>query len=191
MPFRYTLVLGVIFAAGIAGAQAQSPFPPAGGGSAFPSGNQVILPGGIGSQQQQQQQQGPPPCLAKFVPLREEMEKHFLAAKAALNRKPADAADVCAKLSKLSPAQISLVKFVQQNNDPSTCPFPAGFADRIKADNVHVEDIRKQACAAASRPPRPAGPTLSDALSPPPPTKDNTKTGGGTLDSLFGNPIKQ
>jgi hypothetical protein len=192
MSFRYTLLSGVIFAASLASAQAQSPFPPAGGQAAFPSGGQAVIPqGGFGMQQQQpqQQQQAMPPCIEKFMPLRDEMDKRFGAAKAALARKPPNPADACAHLTKFSQAQMTAIKYIQQNNNPATCPFPPGMADTMKASNVQTEEVRKQACAAASAPPRSAGPTLSDALSPPPFTKDNTKTGGGTLDSLFGKPI--
>ena len=191
MSFRYTLIGGVIFAAaGIAGAQAQAPFPPAGGQAAFPSGGQTVIPGGgFGPPQQQQQQQAMPPCIEKFMPLRDEMDKRFTATKAVLARKPPNAADVCAHLTKFSQAQMAVIKYVQQNNNPATCPFPPGMADNMKASYAHTEEVRKQACSAAAAPPRSAAPTLSDALSPPPYTKDNTKTGGGTLDSLFGNPI--
>ena len=62
----------------------------------------------------------------------------------------------------------------------------------LEASNVKTEGYRKQACTAAAAPakqPRPAAPTLSDALSPPVATKDNTRTGRGTLDSLSGNPL--
>jgi len=190
MPFRYSLVGGVMLtAAGIACAQAQSPFPPA-GQSAFPSGNQTVIPGGgFGGQQPMQQQQQVPPCVAKFIPLREEMENRLTVVKATLAKKPANPAEACAQLTKLNQSQQALVKFLQQNANPTTCPFPPELLANLKNSQANAQEVRKQACAAAAGPPRGAEPTLSDALSPPPVTKETTKTGGGTLDSLFGNPI--
>jgi hypothetical protein len=42
---------------------------------------------------------------------------------------------------------------------------------------------------AEAPPPRPAGPSLSDALTSPVPDANNIKTGRGTFDTLTGSPI--
>lgn len=189
MPFRYTLLGGAMLAAaGVLGAQAQSPFPPA-GQAAFPSANQTVVPGRGAGGQQPMQQQAPPPCFEKFVPLREELAKRGSAVQAAFSRKPPNPAEACTALTKLNQVQLNILKFFQQNSNPTTCPIPPDQAESLKAENLRVQEVRKNACAAAAGPPRGAEPTLSDALTPPPVTKETTKTGGGTLDSLFGNPI--
>lgn len=196
MAFRSMLMgAAVLGATGIAGAQAQSPFPPPGASPFPPAGATMIPPGGAGGAgggfgPPAPQQQQTPPCLQKFTPLRDEMEKRFGVAKAAIARKPSNAADVCAALTKFSQAQVAAMKFIQQNTDPYTCPFPPGSADNLKASNQQTEDVRKRACAAADAPKaRPSEPSLNDVLSPPAYGKNNTKTGSGTLDSLYGNPL--
>ena len=160
-----------------AGAEKQSPFPPAGQQSPFPSVGQPSFP------------QQKPPCYDEFTPLRLEVDKRFQAAKAALDRR-GTAAELCTLLTKFTQAEASLVKFVQQN--AATCMFPPNMLESVKASHVKSEGYRKQACTAAAapaRPPRPTEPTLSDALSPPAVSKETTRTGRGTLDSLGGNPL--
>ncbi len=196
MAFRYTLMGAVALAVtSVAGAQAQSPFPPVGQQqqqspfppvgqpSPFPpAGQQSPFPP-IGQAQQQK-----PPCYDQFLPLRNEVDKRFEAAKKALDRR-GSAAELCSLLTRFSDAEVAMIKYVEKNG--ATCGFPASMLGNIKASNVKSQEYRKQACSAAAspRPARPAEPTLSDALSPPVAGRDNTKTGRGTLDSLGGNPL--
>src|ERR1700755_2947812 len=93
MLLRYAfLAAAALCVAGLAEAQAQSPFPPVGQQQAspfppvnqepspFPSPNTTTVFGVPGQQQaapQQPQQQQLPPCLRDFIPLREEVEKRF------------------------------------------------------------------------------------------------------------------
>lgn len=118
--------------------------------------------------------------------MREQVEKRFQAVQAGIAKR-GSAAELCTLLTKFTQSEATLIKFVQQN--AAKCQFPPAMLENVKANSSRSEEYRKQACTAATRPARPAEPTLSDALSPPTVGKDNTKTGRGTLDSLFGNPL--
>ncbi len=83
-----------------------------------------------------------------------------------------------------------MIKYVERT--APRCNFPPNLLDNVKASNAKSEDISQASLhrrCRASKPARPAEPTLSDALSPPVAGKDNTRTGRGTLDSLSGNPL--
>jgi hypothetical protein len=193
MAFRSILMGALIVAAtGVVGAQAQSPWPSAGQqqqratpwpGAApqqampFPQAGQQ--PPSFGQQQK-------PPCFDEFMPLREAADKRFQAVQTGV-AKHGSAAELCTLLTRFSQSEAAVIKFVQQN--AAKCQFPPVMLENVKANSPRTEEYRKQACTAAARPARSAEPTLSDALSPPAVGKNNTKTGGGTLDSLFGNPL--
>jgi hypothetical protein len=184
MLLRYALMAAAALAvAGIAEARAQSPFPPVGQGSPFPPVGQQSPSPSVGQPQQK------PPCFDEFIPLRQEVEKRFEAAKAGIDRR-GSAAELCNLLTKFTQAEVKMIKYVRENGP--ACNFPPSLLETVQASNVKTEGYRKQACTAAAapaRPARPAAPTLSDALSPPVVSKDNTRTGRGTLDSLSGNPL--
>jgi hypothetical protein len=195
MLFRYALMASAAFAvAGIAEAQAQSPFPPVGQQSSpFPPVGQQSSPFPPVGQQSTfpsaAQPQQKPPCLDEFIPLRQEVEKRFEAAKAGIDRR-GSAAELCNLLTKFTQAEMQMIKYVRENGP--ACNFPPALLESAQASNAKSEGYRKQACTAAAapaKPARPAAPTLSDALSPPVAGKDNTRTGRGTLDSLSGNPL--
>ncbi|HET7678547.1 MAG TPA: hypothetical protein VFK79_00250 [Xanthobacteraceae bacterium] len=195
MLFRYALMAAAALAvAGIAAAQAQSPFPPVGQqASPFPPVGQQASPFPPVGQQSPfpsvGQPQQKPPCIDDFLSLRQELDKRFETVKTTLERKPT-AAEACSVLTKFTQSEAAMIKFVEKNS--GTCPLPPNLLQDIKAGNVKSEGYRKQACTAAAapaRPARPAAPTLSDAFSAPVAGKDNTRTGRGTLDSLGGNPL--
>jgi hypothetical protein len=81
-----------------------------------------------------------------------------------------------------------MIKFAEENS--VWCGIPADVVTNIKAQHVKSTEIRTKVCQAAAAPPRPAGPSLSDALSAPVPSSNNIKTGrGGTYDTLTGTPL--
>jgi hypothetical protein len=178
MVLRYALLGAAALAVtGVAEVRAQSPFPPVGQQqSPFPP---------IGQPQQPQQK---PPCFDQFIPLRKEVDKRFEVTKAAIDKR-AGAPELCRLLTRFNEAEIAMIKYVEENG--TWCSFPPDAVQNMKVTHAKSVEYRKQACAAAAapRPQRPAEPTLSDALSPPIPNKDTTRTGRGTLDSLGGNPI--
>lgn len=204
MAFRSILMGAVVLVAlGVPEAGAQFPPPnatmvPPSGSSPFPSPNTTAVPpsgpGGFGAPPRgggfaQPQSDQPPPCIKQFMSLREEREKRMAAAQNTMSKKPtADAA--CQVLTKLAQSEGALVKYVSQQ-PPGSCPFPPDLLDNIKGSFSRTDGYRKQACAAAATPKatKPAEPTLSDAFSAPTIGKENTKTGRGTLDSLYGNPL--
>ena len=86
-----------------------------------------------------------------------------------------------------SAAEVKLLKFATTNM--ASCGIPPQVPEQIKKGHVRTEDIRSKVCQAAAAPPRPAGPSLSDALSAPIADSNNIKTGGGTFDTLTGTPL--
>ena len=69
------------------------------------------------------------------------------------------------------------------------CGIPPQVIEQIKDGLGKIAQIRTKVCKVAEAPPRPAGPSLSDALSAPVVNSDNIKTGRGTFDTLTGTPI--
>jgi len=144
-------------------------------------------------QQQQQQpaaspwtQQQIPPCLQEFGKLRDETQKRAAAIQAAGKRK-APPQEACALFNAFSAAEVKLLKFATTNM--ASCGIPPQVPEQLKKGHVRTEDIRSKVCQAAAAPPRPAGPSLSDALSAPITDSNNIKTGGGTFDTLTGTPL--
>ncbi|MEX0752468.1 MAG: hypothetical protein WD073_06030 [Xanthobacteraceae bacterium] len=127
-------------------------------------------------------------CQDKFVELRTQAEKRFGTVKSAISRK-APAVEQCRLIKSFTEAESKMIKYIEEQG--IWCGFPAEALAALKANQVQSQEYRKQACAAAAqpRPTRPAGPTLSDALTPPVSDENTTRTGRGTLDSLGGNPL--
>lgn len=176
MAFRTILIGAAALTVAGGAALAQSPFPPVGQQSPFPP---------VGQQAPAVQQR--PPCVDQFMALRDEVDKRFQVAKAALEKRAA-APQLCRLLTQFTEAEVKMIKFTEENG--AWCNVPPNALESMKASHGKSMEFRKQACTAAAAPqPRPSEPRLSDVLNPPVANKDTTRTGRGTLDSLGGNPI--
>ena len=169
-----TLGLGMALCGG---AQAQQPWQPS---QPSPQQSQPS------PQQSQPSAQQAPPCVQEFFRLRDDAEKKASAIKAASERK-APPKEACQLFGALMTAQSKMLKFANENG--TWCGIPPQIAEQIKVAEAKISEIRTKVCQAAAAPPRPQGPSLSDALSSPIPDSNNTKTGRGTFDTLTGNPL--
>ncbi|MGB8513685.1 MAG: hypothetical protein WCB78_21715 [Pseudolabrys sp.] len=179
-------------------AQAPSPWPtspqqaPAASGGFSTPQQAPAAPGGFSSPQQApaaSQHGGPqqmPPCVQEFFKLRDDAEKKAAAIKAANDRK-APPKEACVLFTALANSQTKMLKFANENG--SWCGIPANVIEQIKLGTAKVTEIRTKVCQVAAAPPRPQGPSLSDALSAPVPDSNNIKTGRGTFDTLTGSPL--
>jgi hypothetical protein len=132
-------------------------------------------------------QMAPPSSCAQLLSLKQDLEKRFLTAKSAVDRK-APAAEACRAFTQFSDTQAKFIKEAEEQG--AWCGFPTDQLPQMKAGHAQSLDARKQACAAAAAgPPRPAAPSLSDALGTPVPNANTTRTGRGTFDTLSGNPL--
>ena len=127
-----------------------------------------------------------PPCIKTFSALRDKAETRAKAVMAAQKRK-APLSEACKLLISFAEAQAKMMKFAKEN--ATWCGMPPKFVEQISLVYGNIAKARTRVCKLAAAPPRPAGPTLSDALSAPPPSASNIKTGRGTFDTLTGSPI--
>src|SRR5665213_7437 len=138
--------------------------------------------------QQPQRQPDEPPCFKEFVKLRDDAQKKASAIQGASKRKPS-AREACNLFTTFSNAEAKLVKYAGAN--AASCGIPPQIIDGMKQQHAKTNGIRTNICnaAAAQQQQRPAGPSLSDALSAPIPNSNNIKTGRGTYDTLTGSPL--
>ena len=129
-----------------------------------------------------------PPCFNEFLPLRQEAEKRAGLIKSATTKQlPRE--EVCKLFNGFIAAESKLVKFLEANY--ASCGIPTEAVTSMKSNHDGALKTRNRVCqAAASAPVRPAGPSLSDALGARTPGPGSASTGGGTWDTLSGNPIK-
>jgi hypothetical protein len=71
------------------------------------------------------------------------------------------------------------------------CGVPPDVPNQMKVGHAKAQQVAKQVCDVAAQGPRPAGPSLSDALGMTPtlPSATAPKTGGGAFDTLTGNAL--
>jgi len=127
-----------------------------------------------------------PPCMTDFVKLRNDTENKAKLIQEA-SKRHAQAKEACRLFTAFHAAQAKMLKFATAN--ATWCGIPPQVIDQIKTGTAHAAEIRAKLCKMAEAPPRPAGPSLSDALTAPVPNADNIRTGHGTFDTLTGSPI--
>ena len=133
------------------------------------------------------QPQQPPPCVQAFFKLRDEASKRAGVIRVASEKHNATPQQACAMFNAFSAAEAKMIKYVVDN--ATSCGIPQDVAVNLKKNHSKTLEIRTRVCAAAAAPPRPVGPTLSDALNAPITDSKNIKTGRGTFDTLTGNPL--
>jgi len=127
-----------------------------------------------------------PPCATEFFKLRDTAGKKAEAIRAASQRH-APPQEACGLFNAFSAAEAKMLKYAIDNS--VWCGIPPQIITQIKEQHAKSNEIRTKICQAAAAPPRPAGPTLSDALSAPITDSNNIKTGRGTFDTLTGTPL--
>ena len=115
--------------------------------------------------------------------------KHGQALQAA-GKKKAGAEELCKLFKAFLAAESKMIKGLEEHS--ATCGVPAR-CDQAGEDLAR-QGVRRSAsriCEAAAQGPRPAGPSLSDALGTTPMVPDSTgpKRGAGTFDTLEGSPL--
>jgi hypothetical protein len=80
-----------------------------------------------------------------------------------------------------------MIKYANENS--VWCGIPPQALQQMKQGHAKAMEIRSKVCQIAAAPPRPSGPTLSDALGSTVPDADNIQSGRGTYDTLTGTPL--
>jgi hypothetical protein len=146
------------------------------------------MPGGFGAAPQPQQ---PPPACQQLLTLRDETQKHGIAIQKANERK-ATAQEACRMFRAYLGAEVKFIKGIEEHG--RTCGVPPEVLKQVKDSHAKASQIGKQVCEAAAQGPRPAGPSLSDALGTTP-TLPDTPTGstkrGGAFDTLSGSALQR
>jgi hypothetical protein len=127
-----------------------------------------------------------PPCMKDFAKLRNEAERLAGAVMAGQKRK-VPLSEACKLLTAFAVAQDKMLKFAKANQ--AWCGIPPQIVQQISLGHSNAVKARTNVCRAAAAPPRPTGPTLSDALGGSIPDPSNIKTGRGTFDTLTGTPL--
>jgi hypothetical protein len=128
----------------------------------------------------------PPPCVKEFLNLRAAAEKKAAAIRAAQGKATAQVA--CKLFTSFSAAEAKMVNYAVAKG--TWCGIPPEVVTSLKNAHAKTNEMRTKICkVAAAGPPRPPGPSLSDALTGPVPDSSNIKTGHGTFDTLTGTPL--
>ena len=158
---------------GLPGSPGMSPAPGAGPG----------MPGASFAPQQ------PPPACQQLLATREEVGKHGKALQTAgQNKAPPE--ELCKLFKAFLAAESKMIKGLQDNS--ATCGVPPEVLKQVKEGHGKASDVGKKVCDAAAQGPRPAAPSLSDALGATPTVPDPstaTKKGQSTFDTLTGSPL--
>jgi hypothetical protein len=132
--------------------------------------------------------QEPPAACQQLLSTRDEVGKHGQALQAA-GQKKAPPEELCKLFKAFLAAQTKMLKGLQEHS--ATCGVPAEVIKQVKEGNGKASEVGKKVCDAAAQGPRPAGPSLSDALGTTPmvPDASTTKKGQSTFDTLTGSPL--
>jgi hypothetical protein len=132
-------------------------------------------------------QQGPPPACQQILSARDETAKHGQALSAASKKKPPPD-EACKMFKAFVAAETKFIKALEENS--ATCGVPPDVIKQVKVAHGRATQTAKNVCDSAAQPPRPAGPTLSDALGTTPTVPDaSSARGQGTFDTLMGSPL--
>jgi hypothetical protein len=153
------------------------------GGMPGMPGSPGMSPGGFGAPPQ------PPPACQQLLANRDETAKHGQAIHAA-GQKKVPPEELCKLFKTFLSSEGKMLKGLEQN--ATTCGVPPEVLKQVKASHEKAAQVGKNICDAAAQGPRPAGPSLSDALGTTPMVPDSstaTKKGQGTFDTLTGSPL--
>jgi hypothetical protein len=127
----------------------------------------------------------PPPACRELLAMRDEVQKHGTAIQKA-NEKKATVQEACKLFRNFLSAEAKFIKSLEENS--RTCGVPPDAIKQAKDGHTKASGIGKQVCDAAAQGPRPAGPSLSDALGAGPVMPEGSKSSsGGAFDTLNGN----
>jgi len=127
-----------------------------------------------------------PPCFKDFAKLSEDAAKKRGAIEQA-GKKKVGPAVACRLFNDYAASEAKLIKFVSANT--ASCGMPKSLLEDLNKSHAQTTQIRTRVCEVAAAPPKPRGPSLSDALSAPVPDSSNVKRGHGTFDTLSGSPL--
>jgi hypothetical protein len=132
--------------------------------------------------------QEPPAACQQLRTYRDETAKHGQALHNA-GQKKVPAEELCKLFKVFLAAEGKMVKGLEDNS--ATCGVPPEVLKQVKVSHSKAADVAKQVCDAAAAGPRPAGPSLSDALGTTPlvPDSSTATKKPGTFDTLTGSPL--
>jgi len=132
--------------------------------------------------------QQPPPGCQQLLTSRDDVAKNGQALQAAGQRKaPPD--EICKLFKAFLAAESKMIKGLQEHS--ATCGVPSEVLKQVQDGHGKASEVGKKICDAAQAP-RPAAPSLSDALGAGPMVPDAstaTKKGQSTFDTLTGSPL--
>jgi hypothetical protein len=135
--------------------------------------------------------QEPPRACQQLLGTRDEVAKHGQALQAA-GQKKAPPEELCKLFKAFLAAESKMMKGLEEHS--ATCGVPSEVIKQVKAGHGKASEMGKKICEVAAQGPRPAGPSLSDALGTTPMVPDastGTKKGQSTFDTLTGSPLSQ
>jgi len=157
------------------------------GGMPGMPGSMPGVPRGFGAPRPQA---GPPPACQELMSLRDETQKYGMAIQKANERK-ATVQEACKLFKNFLAAEAKFIKGLEDKSQ--TCGVPPDAIKQAKDGHAKAGQVGKQVCDAAAQGPRPAGPSLSDALGAGPvmPESSKSSVGSGAFDTLSGNVLSR